>query len=147
VETIVAPNTNVVKGGILIRFVANLGHGSNGVLVGRNLNKSSGILITISGVVGTFRTVFNNLIMITHVNKIANWSSMNSIIAKRYKITNAENPRGRYWKPSIITIGIPNHINGHSVRPNKVAFKYVDLKKMLIQIFMSECSILQWKQM
>ncbi len=32
VEMVVAPNTNVVKGGVLIGFTTNLGNGSNGVL-------------------------------------------------------------------------------------------------------------------
>jgi hypothetical protein len=35
----------------------------------------------------------------------------------------------RVLKPSIITQGIPNHINGHSIKPNKVALKYPDFKK------------------
>jgi hypothetical protein len=38
VETIVTPNMDVVKRGILIGFVAKLGSGSGGVLTGRNLN-------------------------------------------------------------------------------------------------------------
>jgi hypothetical protein len=54
---------------------------------------------------------------------------MNSMVARRYKITNAKNPKGRYWKPSIVITKIPNHKNGHFVRPNKVAFRYFDLKK------------------
>jgi hypothetical protein len=37
---VVAPNTNFVKGGVLIRFVTNLGCGSGGVLEGRTLNTS-----------------------------------------------------------------------------------------------------------
>jgi hypothetical protein len=38
VETIVTPNMDVVKRGILIGFLAKLGSGSGGVLTGRNLN-------------------------------------------------------------------------------------------------------------
>jgi hypothetical protein len=57
VETIVAPNTNFVKGGVLIGFVANLGYGLGGVSMGRNLNKSSGIPVATIGVVGTFQMV------------------------------------------------------------------------------------------
>jgi hypothetical protein len=37
VEMVVAPNTTVVRGGILIGFATNLGHGLGGILVGRNL--------------------------------------------------------------------------------------------------------------
>jgi hypothetical protein len=39
------------------------------------------------------------------------------------------NPRGGYLKPSTITAPIPNHRDGHYIKPNKVAFKYRDLKK------------------
>jgi hypothetical protein len=53
VEIVVAPNTNSIKGGILIGFVMNLGCGSGGVLVGRNLSKSSRLLIATTKVVGT----------------------------------------------------------------------------------------------
>jgi hypothetical protein len=40
VETIVAPNMNVVKRGIVIGFATNLGHGSCEFLARRNLNKN-----------------------------------------------------------------------------------------------------------
>jgi hypothetical protein len=40
VKTIVAPSTNVVKGGILIRSTTNLGCGLGGVLVERILSRS-----------------------------------------------------------------------------------------------------------
>jgi hypothetical protein len=55
VETIVAPNTKFVRGGVLTRFVANLGCGLGGVSMGRNLNRSSRIPIVNVGVVGTFQ--------------------------------------------------------------------------------------------
>ncbi len=38
VEMVVAPNTNVVRGGILIGFATNLGSGSGGVLARRNVS-------------------------------------------------------------------------------------------------------------
>jgi hypothetical protein len=57
VETIVAPNTNFVRGGVLIGFTANLGCGLGGVSMGRNLNRSSGIPIATTGVVGTLQMV------------------------------------------------------------------------------------------
>jgi hypothetical protein len=41
VEMVVRPNMDVVRRGILIGFVAKLGSGSNGVLVGRNLSWNS----------------------------------------------------------------------------------------------------------
>jgi hypothetical protein len=41
VEMVVAPNTIVVRGGILIGFATNLGHGSGGISVGRNLSRSA----------------------------------------------------------------------------------------------------------
>jgi hypothetical protein len=37
VETMVAPNMNVITGGVLTRYATNLGSGSSGVSVGRNL--------------------------------------------------------------------------------------------------------------
>jgi hypothetical protein len=37
----VAPSTNVVKGGVLIGSIANLGSGSGGIFIGTNLNQSS----------------------------------------------------------------------------------------------------------
>jgi len=53
VETMVAPNTNIIKSGILIGSVTNLGNGSGGVSIGRNLSRSSTLLRLITKVVGT----------------------------------------------------------------------------------------------
>jgi hypothetical protein len=61
--------------------------------------------------------------MTTHVNKTIDWPLMNSIVAQGYKITDVENSKWRYKEPFIITIGIPNHRNGHFTQPNKVALK------------------------
>jgi hypothetical protein len=47
------PNTNSIKGGILIEFATNLGCGSREVLVETNLNESSRLLATTIRVVGT----------------------------------------------------------------------------------------------
>jgi hypothetical protein len=44
--------TNVVKGGILIGSVTNLGSGSNGISARRNLNRSLGLPIITTTVVG-----------------------------------------------------------------------------------------------
>jgi hypothetical protein len=46
VEMIVAPNTNVVRSGVLIRFATNLGRGLGGVSIGKNLNWNSGLPIS-----------------------------------------------------------------------------------------------------
>jgi len=53
VETIVAPITNFLKGGILIGFLKNLGHGSGNVLTKRNLNRNSKLSTSTIRVVGT----------------------------------------------------------------------------------------------
>jgi hypothetical protein len=50
---VVAPNTNVVKGGVLIGYTTNLGRGLGGVSIGRNFNKSFGLPTATTGVVGT----------------------------------------------------------------------------------------------
>jgi hypothetical protein len=38
-------------------------------------------------------------------------------------------PKGGYREPIIITIPILDHKDGHYVKPNMVAFKYLDFKK------------------
>jgi len=68
VEIVVAPNMNIIRGG----SITNLGRGSDRMSIGRNLNRSLGLLIVTTVVVGTPKMVFINLIMTTHVNKIAN---------------------------------------------------------------------------
>ncbi len=72
IEMVVASTMDVVRRGILIRFVAKLGSGSGGVLVGWKLNGSSTLPIITIGVVGTLQMVFTNLTMTTHVNRITN---------------------------------------------------------------------------
>ncbi len=57
---------------------------------------------------------------------------MNSMVVRRYRSANTTNIREGYQKPSIVTTQIPNHKNGHYVRPNKVALQHLDFKKMLI---------------
>ncbi len=70
-EIIVVPNLEVVRRGILIGSIANLGSGLDGVLTGRNLSRSSTLPTTITRVVGTPQMVFTDLIMIIHVNRTA----------------------------------------------------------------------------
>jgi hypothetical protein len=93
---VVAPNMNVVIGGIVIKSTTKLGSGLGGVLVGRNLNQSSTLLITTIGVVGRPQMVFTNLVMITHVNMTANRPSMSSMVVGGYKSVDVVNPRGGY---------------------------------------------------
>ncbi len=83
--------------------------------------------------------------MTTHVNKIVEWPPMNSIDVRGYKNANVENLREGYWEPFVITTRILDHINGHFMRPNKVALKYLDLKKDVDPMLMLECLILQWE--
>ncbi len=70
VKIVVAPTTNFVKNGILTGSITNLGCGPRGVSTGRNLSRSSRILISIIGVIGTPHMVFTNPIMTIHVNII-----------------------------------------------------------------------------
>jgi hypothetical protein len=64
--------------------------------------------------------LFTNPIMTTRVNKIAYQQSMNSIVMGGYISRNAEILKGGY--PSIVIARIPDHKNGHAMRPNKVVF-------------------------
>ncbi len=122
-ETVVAPNIDVVKRGVLIGFTAKLGSGLGGVSIIRNLNQSLALLAII-GVVGIPQMVFTNPIMTTHVNKIIYWPLMSSMVGRRYRSADATHPRGGYWKPCVITIPIFDHRDGHYVRPNNVVLKY-----------------------
>jgi hypothetical protein len=68
VETIVVPNIDVVKKGVLIGSATKLGNRSNGVLVVRNLRQNSALLTSITKVVGILQIVFTNSITTTHEN-------------------------------------------------------------------------------
>jgi hypothetical protein len=80
-------------------------------------------------VVGTPQMVFTNLIMITHVNRTANWPPMSSMAIGGYKSVDVTNPRVGYQEPSIVTVPILDHWDGHYVKPNRVALKYPNFKK------------------
>jgi hypothetical protein len=54
---------------------------------------------------------------------------MSSMAIRGYKSVNAMNPKGGYWELFIVDAPIPDYKNGHYVRPNRVAFKYLDFKK------------------
>jgi hypothetical protein len=83
---VIAPNMNVVKRGLVIEFVTNLGGGLDGFLTRRNLNRNSRLLTPNTRVVGTPQTVFTNPIMTTHVNKIVDQLLMSSIAIRGRKI-------------------------------------------------------------
>jgi hypothetical protein len=53
IEMVVVPTMDIVKRGVLIRFVAKLGNGLNGVSTGRKLNGSTIVPTITIGVVGT----------------------------------------------------------------------------------------------
>ncbi len=67
--------------------------------------------------------MFTNSIMIIHVNRIANQPPMSLIVVQRYRNIDAKDPRGGYRELFVIIAGIPDHRNGHFVKPNKVALK------------------------
>ncbi len=70
VETIVAPNIDVVKRRVLIGSTTKLGSKSSGVSLVKNLNRSSAPLIVVTRVVGILQIMFTKPIMTTHVNMI-----------------------------------------------------------------------------
>jgi len=130
-ETIVRPNMDVVRKGVLIAYATNLGSGLGGISARRNLSCSLTLPTTTNGVVGTPQMVFTNLIMTIHVNRTTNRPLMTSMVVGGYKNVDATNPRGGYQKPYVVTTQIPNHKDGHYVRPNMLFFsiltsKYVD---------------------
>jgi hypothetical protein len=96
----------------------------------RNLSRSLRVPIATTGIVGTPQMVFINPMMTTHVNKIANQPLMILMVVGKYiNMYKCWKSRKRILRTSIVTTGIPNNKNGHSLRPNGVAFKYLDFKK------------------
>jgi hypothetical protein len=63
IETIVVLNINVVKRGIIIRFVTKLGSGLSVILARHNLSGNKTLSTTIIGVFGTPHMVFTNMII------------------------------------------------------------------------------------
>jgi hypothetical protein len=108
----------------------------------RKLNGSTTLLTITTRVVGTLEMVFTNPIMTTHVNRIIDQPQMSSTAIGRYKSVDVTNLRGGYQEPYVIIAPILDNRNGHYVRPNRVALKYRDFKKMLIHMLMLKCSIL-----
>ncbi len=138
----VVPNIDVVRRGILIGFETKLGSGSNGVSVRRNLSRSLVLPTTTTGVVGIPQMVFTNPITTTHGNMILDRPLMSSMTVGGCKSVDVVHSRGGYLELITLIAPILDHRDGHYVRPNMVAFKYLDFKKMLIHMFMSKCSIL-----
>jgi hypothetical protein len=54
---------------------------------------------------------------------------MSSITIKGYINISVEDSKGGYQEPFITIQGIYDHINGHFVKPNKVALKYLNFKQ------------------
>jgi hypothetical protein len=128
---VVTPNMNVARRGGVIGFAVNLGRGLGGFLMGKSLSRSLRLSTTNARFFGTPQMLFTNPIIIIHVHKTIDEPPMSSIAIGGYRNTYAENPKGEYQGPSIMTHGIFNYRNGHFVRPNKVAFKYPDFKKIV----------------
>jgi hypothetical protein len=129
VEMVIAPTMDVIKMVVLIGSTTKLGSGSSGISARRKLSGSTILPTTTIGVVQTPQMVFTNLIMTIHMNKIVNQPSMNLMAIKRYRSVDAMNPKGGYQEPFVVITQIPDHKDGHYVRLNMVALKYLDLKK------------------
>jgi hypothetical protein len=54
---------------------------------------------------------------------------MSSMVVGGYRNANVANLRKGYQEQSIVITKIPNHKDGHYVRPNKVVLNYPDFKK------------------
>jgi hypothetical protein len=128
VETVVAPNIDVVRRGVLIGSATKLGNGSSGISVIRNLSRSLALPTTTTGVVGIPQMVFTNPITTLHVNMTIDRPLMNSMVIRRCKSVNVVPSRGGYQKPIVVTAPFIDHKNGHYVKPNRVAFKYPNFK-------------------
>jgi hypothetical protein len=113
VDTVVAPNTNVARKGVVIKLVVNLGHGLGRFSTRKSLSRSSRLPMMNIGVVGTSQMVFINPIIITHVHRTTNRPSMSSIAIRGYISIDVEDPKGGHQEPFVITQGIFDHRNRH----------------------------------
>jgi hypothetical protein len=50
------------------------------------------------------------------------------MVVGRCKSVNAIHSKGGYWEPIVVTTRILDHKDGHYVRPNRVALKYLNFK-------------------
>jgi hypothetical protein len=125
----VTPNIDVVKRGTLIGFATKFGSKLGGILAWRNLSQSSVLPTTTTRVVSIPQMVFTNSITTSHVNMIADWPLMSSMVVGRYINIDVVHPRRGYWKPFAIIAPILDHKDGHYVKLNMVTLKYRNLKK------------------
>ncbi len=123
VEMVVVPTIDVAKKGVLIGSATKLGSGLGGVSARRKLNGILTLPTSTTRVVGTPQMVFTNLIINTHVNRIANRPPMSSMVDGGCRSVNSTYLKGGYQEPFVVIAPISNHKDGHYVRPNKVAFK------------------------
>jgi hypothetical protein len=93
---VVAPSINVVRKGMLIKYVAKLGNGSDRVSIVRNLSPSLALPIVTIRVIGMPQMVFTNPIMITHVNVIANRPLMSPMDGGRCRSKDVVHPKKGY---------------------------------------------------
>jgi hypothetical protein len=68
---------------------------------------------------------------------------MSSMVVGRCKSVDAMHSKGGYQEPIVVTTPILDHKDGHYVKPHKVIFMYPNFKKLLIQMLLSKCLILQ----
>jgi hypothetical protein len=75
-ETVVSPNINVVKRGVLIGSVTKFGSRSNGISTIKNLSQSLTLLKAITRIVGILQMVFINSITTTHWVRVRAWGRL-----------------------------------------------------------------------
>jgi len=125
VETIVVPNINVVRRGVLIRSITKLDSGLGGILTVRNLSQSLALPIATTGVVDIFQMMFTNSIIIIHVNRTTDRPLMSLMAIGRYKNVNVKHPKRGYREPIIVNVLIFVHVD----RP-----PLLHLQKSLVQL-------------
>jgi hypothetical protein len=96
VDTVVVPNMNVARRGVVIGSIVNLSHGLSEFSMGRNLSRSLELPTGITRVFGTLQMVFTNPIMTIHVHKTIDQPPMNSKAARRYRSKNGKDPKRGY---------------------------------------------------
>ncbi len=66
------------------------------------------------------------------MNRTADQPLMSSMAVRECRSADVVHSKGGYRKPLVVTALIFYHKDGHYVRPNRVALKYLNLKKYLI---------------
>jgi hypothetical protein len=141
-ETIVEPNIKLVRKRIIIRFATKLGSELGGVSAKRNLSRNSMLPIPITRVVGIPEMVFTNQIMTSHGNNIVNQILMTLMAAGRCRSVDDLHSKGGFREPIVVIAPISYQKDNRYVKLNNSIIKYLKCFKMLIQMFMSKCSIL-----